>query len=110
MATAFFKMSRSAAIAPVAQHRGGDAKLACDLEQRPTAAHQHSDRLLLEFIRKLTPSWAHSTPFPLPPELSKSVHQFGGASRRPRVPKQPSRPCWSAHVGGVPLDQLRCLS
>src|SRR5215469_9322167 len=81
MATAFFKMSRSAAIAPVAQHRGGDAKLACDLEQRPTAAHQHSDRLLLEFIRKLTPSWAHSTPFPLPPELSKSVHQFGGASR-----------------------------
>src|SRR5215467_11770490 len=74
------RIPRSAAIAPVAQHRGGDAKLACDLEQRPTAAHQHSDRLLLEFIRKLTPSWAHSTPFPLPPELSKSVHQFGGAS------------------------------
>src|SRR5207253_9855036 len=50
-------------IAPVAQHRGGDTQLACDLAQRPTAAHQQGDRFLLELIRKMTPSLAHSTPF-----------------------------------------------
>src|SRR5207302_11171527 len=53
----------SASIAPVAQHRGGNAQLACDLAQRPTAAHQQGYRLLLELIRKMAPSLAHSTPF-----------------------------------------------
>src|SRR6201981_3407368 len=53
----------SASIAPVAQHRGGNAQLACDLAQRPTAAHQQGYRFLLELIRKMTPSLAHSTPF-----------------------------------------------
>src|SRR6516162_7896409 len=53
----------SASIAPVAQHRGGNAQLACDPAQRPTAAHQQSYRFLLELIRKMTTSLAHSTPF-----------------------------------------------
>jgi hypothetical protein len=53
----------SASIAPVAQHRGGNAQLACDLAQRPTAAHQQGYRFLVELIRKMTPSLAHSTPF-----------------------------------------------
>jgi hypothetical protein len=53
----------SPAIAPVAQHRGGEAQLACDLDQRPTAARQQSDRLRLVLIRKMTPFLAHSTPF-----------------------------------------------
>src|SRR6476659_8139311 len=53
----------SASIAPVAQHRGGNAQLACDLAQRPTAAHQQGYRFLLELIRKMSPSLAHSTPF-----------------------------------------------
>src|SRR5262244_1696009 len=53
----------SAAIAPVAQHRGGNAQLACELAQRPTAAHQQSHRFPLELIRKMTPFLAHSTPF-----------------------------------------------
>src|SRR5205807_595126 len=53
----------STSIAPVAQHRGGDTQLACDLARRPTAAHQQGDRFLLELIRKMTPSLAHSTPF-----------------------------------------------
>src|SRR6516165_7745906 len=70
----------SASIAPVAQHRGGNAQLACDLAQRPTAAHQQSYRFLLELIRKMTPSLAPFDTFPLPPELSKGVHQFEGAS------------------------------
>src|SRR5438270_2010993 len=53
----------SASIAPVAQHRGGNAQLACNLAQWPTAAHQQGYRFLLELIRKMTPSLAHSTPF-----------------------------------------------
>jgi hypothetical protein len=53
----------SASIAPVAQHRGGDTQLACDLDQRPAAAHQQGYRLSLELIGELTPSLAHSTPF-----------------------------------------------
>src|SRR5215813_3857222 len=53
----------SASIAPVAQHRGGEAQLACDPAQRPTAAHQQGYRFPLELIRKMTPSLAHSTPF-----------------------------------------------
>ena len=48
--------------APIAQHRGGDAQLAGDLHQRPTAARQQGDRLRLELIRKMTPFLAHSTP------------------------------------------------
>ena len=32
----------SSSIAPVAQHRGGNAQLACDPAQRPTAAHQQA--------------------------------------------------------------------
>src|SRR6516162_10554580 len=53
----------SASIAPVAQHRGGGAQLACDPAQPPTAAHQQGYRFALELIRKMTPSLAHSTPF-----------------------------------------------
>src|SRR5215813_6961284 len=53
----------SASIAPVAQHRGGEAQLACDPAQRPTAANQQGYSFPLELIRKMTPSLAHSTPF-----------------------------------------------
>src|SRR3954452_23466431 len=56
-------MPSCAAMAPIAQHRGGDAQLACDLDQRPTAARQQGDRLPLELIRKMTPFLTHSTPF-----------------------------------------------
>src|SRR5262249_57078435 len=61
----------SASIVPVAQHRGGNAQLACDPAQRPTAAHQQGYRFLLELIRKITPSLAHSTPFRSRPSLAK---------------------------------------
>ena len=37
-------------------------QLACDLDQRPTAARQQGNRLRLELIRKMTPFLAHSTP------------------------------------------------
>src|SRR6266446_4219939 len=70
----------AASIAPVAQHRGGNAQLACDLAQRPTAAHQQGYRFLLELIRKMTPSLAHLTPFPLPPDLTTRVPQFRAAA------------------------------
>src|SRR3954453_17631376 len=55
-------MPSYAAIAPIAQHRGREPQLACDLDQRPTAARQQGDRLRLELIRKMTPFLAHSTP------------------------------------------------
>src|SRR6478752_1228196 len=55
-------MSSYAAIAPIAQHRGREPQLACDLDQRPTAARQQGNRLRLELIRKMTPFLAHSTP------------------------------------------------
>ena len=55
-------MPSCAASAPIAQHRGGDAQLAGDLHQWPTAACQQGDRLRLELIRKTTPFLAHSTP------------------------------------------------
>src|SRR3954467_6625760 len=55
-------MPSYAAIAPIAQHRGREPQLACDLDQRPTAARQQGDRLHLELIRKMTPFLAHSTP------------------------------------------------
>src|SRR5215475_13276422 len=52
-----------APIAPVAQHRGGDAQLADDLQQRPTTARQQRNGFSLELIGELTPSLTHSTPF-----------------------------------------------
>src|SRR5262245_51895586 len=67
----------SAAIAPVAQHRGGNAQLACELAQRPTAAHQQSHRFPLELIRKMTPFLAHSTPFRSRRSLAKVSTNLG---------------------------------
>src|SRR3954452_18301829 len=55
-------MPSYAAIAPIAQHRGREPQLACDLHQWPTAACQQGDRLRLELVRKMTPFLAHSTP------------------------------------------------
>src|SRR4051794_37210780 len=55
-------MPSYAAIAPIARHRGREPQLACDLDQRPTAARQQGDRFHLELIRKVTPFLAHSTP------------------------------------------------
>src|ERR1700682_3781103 len=81
----------SASIAPVAQHRGGNAQLACDLAQRPTTAHQQGYRFLLELIGKMTPSLAHSTPFRSRRSLAKvSTNSGEGQSDPPGT----ERPYW----------------
>src|SRR3954452_24469096 len=72
-------MLSCAAMAPIAQHRGGDAQLACDLDQRPTAARQQGDRLPLELIRKMTPFLTHSTPFRSHRSLAKVSTNSGEA-------------------------------
>src|SRR3954468_3852153 len=72
-------MLSCAAMAPIAQHRGGDAQLACDLDQRPTAARQQGDRLPLELIRKMTPFLTHSTPFRSRRSLEKVSTNSGEA-------------------------------
>src|SRR3954471_21365174 len=72
-------MPSYAAIAPIAQHRGRDPQLACDLDQRPTAARQQGDRLHLELIRKMTPFLAHSTPSRSPRSLAKVSTNSGEA-------------------------------
>ncbi len=80
----------SASIAPVAQHRGGNAQLACDLAQRPTAAHQQGYRFLLELIRKMTPSLAHSTPFRSRRSLAKvSTNSGEPQAKAPRTASSP---------------------
>src|SRR6516164_1214774 len=85
----------SASIAPVAQHRGGNAQLACDPAQRPTAAHQQGYRFPLELIRKMTPSLAHSTPF----RSRRSLAKVSTNSREPhRTPSMSER---SRGVGRV---------
>src|SRR3954466_4665260 len=78
-------MPSCAAMAPIAQHRGGDAQLACDLDQRPTAARQQGDRLPLEPIRKMTPFLAHSTPSRSRRSLAK-VSTNSGEAQIPRLP------------------------
>src|SRR5437868_14757493 len=60
-----------ASFAPVAQHRGGDAQLVGDLQQRPTTARQQGDCFSLELICVLTPSLDHSTPFRSSQSLAK---------------------------------------
>src|ERR1700737_593661 len=80
----------SASIAPVAQHRGGNAQLACDLAQRPTTAHQQGYRFLLELIGKMTPSLAHSTPF----RARRSLAKVSSNSGEP----QALRSRWSAVI------------
>src|SRR4051794_36388528 len=75
-------MPSCAAMAPIAQHRGGDAQLACDLDQRPTAARQQGDRLPLELIRKMTPFLTHSTPFRSRRSLAKVSTNSGEAQIR----------------------------
>src|SRR5215213_8948079 len=75
-------MPSYAASAPVAQHRGGDAQLAGDLHQWPTAACQQGDRLRLELIRKTTPFLAHSTPSRSLRSLAKVSTNSGEAHPR----------------------------
>jgi len=70
----------SASIAPVAQHRGGNAQLACDPAQQPTAAHQPGCHFPLELIRKMTPSPAHTTPF----RSRRSLAKVSTNSREPQ--------------------------
>src|SRR4051794_36753039 len=72
-------MPSYAAIAPIAQHRGREPQLACDLDQRPTAARQQGNRLRLELIRKMTPFLAHSTPSRSPRSLAKVSTNSGEA-------------------------------
>src|SRR5262249_24746244 len=76
------RIPSSAAIAPVAQHRGGNAQLACGPAQRPTAAHQQSHRFPLELIRKMTPLLAHSTPF----RSRRSLAKVSTNSGEPQLP------------------------
>src|SRR3954462_10865805 len=80
-------MPSCAALAPIAQHRGGDAQLACDLDQRPTAARQQGNRLPLELIRKMTPFLAHSTPFRSRRSLAKVSTNAGEAHDVLKKPK-----------------------
>src|SRR5262249_7361562 len=75
------RIAPSTSIAPVAQHRGGNAQLACDPAQRPTAAHQQGDCFSLELICKMTPSLAHSTPF----RSRRSLAKVSTNSREPHV-------------------------
>src|SRR5215210_4215297 len=75
-------MPSYAAIAPIAQHRGREPQLACDLDQRPTAARQQGDRLRLELIRKITPFLAHSTPSRSRRSLAKVSTNSGEAQFR----------------------------
>src|SRR4051794_15354028 len=75
-------MPSYAAIAPIAQHRGREPQLACDLDQRPTAARQQGDRLPLELIRKVTPFLAHSTPSRSCRSLAKVSTNAGEAHGR----------------------------
>src|SRR6476660_8081279 len=79
-------MPSYAAMAPIAQHRGRDPQLACDLDQRSTAARQQGDRLHLELIRKMTPFLAHSKPSRSPRSLAKVSTNSGEAQTRP-VPR-----------------------
>src|SRR3954454_22889635 len=74
-------MPSCAAMAPIAQHRGGDAQLACDLDQRPTAARQQGGCLPLELIRKMTPFLTHSTPFRSRRSLAKMSTNSGEAQK-----------------------------
>src|SRR3954470_22600712 len=87
-------MPSYAAIAPIAQHRGREPQLACDLDQRPTAARQQGDRLRLELIRKMTPFLAHSTPSRSRRSLAKVSTTSGEAQCRLRTPRgtQSKRP------------------
>src|SRR3954470_19756558 len=91
-------MPSCAAMAPIAQHRGGDAQLACDLDQRPTAARQQGDRLPLELIRKVTPFLAHSTPSRSCRSLAKVSTNAGEAHLAEYGHVVPQGP---AHVGGL---------
>src|SRR3954468_5840570 len=101
-------MPSYAAIAPIAQHRGREPQLACDLDQRPTAARQQGDRLHLELIRKMTPFLAHSTPSRSPRSLAKVSTNSGEAQvacSRPRGagplhPEPPSRDAGGAATKG----------
>src|SRR4051794_32511544 len=83
-------MPSYAASAPIAQHRGGDAQLAGDLHQWPTAACQQGDRLRLELIRKTTPFLAHSTPSRSLRSLAKVSTNSGEAQNRPAGSSQSS--------------------
>src|SRR3954465_12209048 len=86
-------MPSYAAIAPIAQHRGREPQLACDLDQRPTAARQQGDRLHLELIRKMTPFLAHSTP-------SRSRRSLAKVSTNSGEAQKPSRPAsWMTIIG-----------
>src|SRR3954454_2681973 len=84
-------MPSYAAIAPIAQHRGREPQLACDLDQRPTAARQQSDRLRLELIRKMTPFLAHSTPSRSRRSLAKVSTNSGEAHWKGLAPAAASR-------------------
>ena len=58
-----------------------DRPIPGNLYQWPTATRQQGNRLRFELIRKPTPFLTHSNTFPLPSELTKGVHQFGGSVR-----------------------------
>src|SRR3954452_15706513 len=115
-------MPSYAAIAPIAQHRGREPQLACDLHQWPTAACQQGDRLHLELIRKMTPFLAHSTPSRSRRSLAKVSTNAGEAhaaagrdcrnadravDRAARLDAAVSRCAAGPHRGGGGLDYRR---
>src|SRR3954466_13378536 len=95
-------MPSYAAIAPIAQHRGREPQLACDLDQRPTAARQQGDRLRLELIRKMTPFLTHSTPSRSSRSLAKVSINSGeahGVRFQPKIPSAISHTINTATAG-----------
>jgi hypothetical protein len=65
------------------QHRGGNAQLACDLAQRPTAAHQQGYRFLLVPVLARKPgALRNGTPFKdwsLPASLERTSRKLKGS-------------------------------
>src|SRR3954467_3632405 len=103
-------MPSYAAIAPIAQHRGREPQLACDLDQRPTAARQQGDRLRLELIRKMTPFLTHSTPsrssrslpkVSINPGEAQAHARHGDGPRRARTRSDPAARRTEADLSGL---------
>src|SRR3954466_6192404 len=97
-------MSSYAAIAPIAQHRGREPQLACDLDQRPTAARQQGDRLRLELIPKVTPFLTHSTPSRSSRRLPKVSTNPGEAQSRQSPPARSTAPSRFGDPATVQVD------
>ena len=72
--------------------------------QRPTAARQQGDRLLLELIRKVTPSLTHSTPSRSSRSLPKVSTNSGEAQSRQSPPARSAAPSRFGDPATVQVD------